>query len=423
LQPRAAIVVTGDELLRGFIQDANSGFLARELRRIGIELAWVRFSDDSLESIMRAVGDAQAELGTAGGVVVVTGGLGPTHDDRTTEAVATMCDRALELRDEALAVIEARVRALGRMNTPEEEELFRAGNRKQARFPAGAQVLEPAGTAPGYIVESGGVVHVVLPGPPSELRYAWRQAAATDAFQQVAARVVHLDERLVRTFGIPESHAVAALASTGHEDSDSCRVTLCARDGELEISVRGTDGARVGEVVAGLRRELASHVFAVDDERPARELVGSLVEQVGMTLGVAESCTGGLLGATLTDTAGSSAWFRGGVISYHNDVKRERLGVSQHLLDQHGAVSEPVARAMAAGAREAAGCDIGVAITGIAGPGGGSKDKPVGTVHIAIDSPRGTEHRVVRLPGGREAVRRRSCMLAMHMLLEHLARE
>lgn len=419
---RACVVLTGDELLRGFVQDANSGHVARGLRRLGIDLVSIRFVADGLASITEALMQAAEQVG-AGGVVVVSGGLGPTHDDRTSEAVAAVTGHPLELDEQALEVVDARVRALGRMQTAEEEALFAAGNRKQATLPRRARALDPAGTAPGYILESSndGVAWVVLPGPPPELRHAWAQAAASAELGSRAAAAPARLERIIRIYGHPEAHVAHELLRLGHVDGPGVQVTLCARDGELELSIRGHDAVGVDRLTNQLRDVFGSAVFASDDERPVAQIVGGMLEQSGLRIATAESCTGGMLGTMLSGMAGASRWFVGSVVAYDNDVKAAVVGVDRDDIATHGAVSEQVARQLAEGARAVLGADVGVGITGIAGPGGGSEDKPVGTVFVGVAAPSGTTVRRLRLPGDRDAIRRRASIASLHLVRQALA--
>ncbi|MCW2923277.1 MAG: competence/damage-inducible protein CinA-like protein [Thermoleophilia bacterium] len=418
--PRARLLLTGDELLRGFVQDANSGFVAAQLRELGIELDQVRVVGDDFGVISDALVEAlerdEVDL------VVVTGGLGPTHDDRTSEAVARALGTSLELDEAALAVVEARVRAYGRMRTPEEVATFTPGNRKQATLPAGATWADPLGTAPGYAVEAGGRVVVVLPGPPSELRHAWSGVARTPEVAAVRARVPARHERLIRFWGVPESRASQALVEVGHEDAAAARVTLCARDGELEVSVRGDDAGAVDALVAQLDGALPGSAFATDDHRSVVELVAQGLLDRDWWLATAESCTGGMLGSLVTGVPGAGNWYLGGVVSYANEAKSELLGVAPELVAEHGAVSEPVARAMAEGVRDRLSAQVGIGITGLAGPSGGTEEKPVGTVHLGIALPGATHHRQIRVPGDRETVRRRSCVIVLHELRRLLER-
>lgn len=412
--PTARLLLTGDELLRGFVQDANSGFLAERLRELGIAVDEFRVLGDEHGAIARALETALDRDGVD--LVVVTGGLGPTHDDRTSDAVAAALGLELELHEDALEVVEARVRAYGRMRTPEEAATFTPGNRKQATLPAGATWVDPLGTAPGYVVADGQRLVVVLPGPPSELRHAWAGIEGTAELAALAARVEAQHERLVRLWGVPESRASQQLQALGHEDAPARRVTICARDGELEVAVRGEDVGAVDALVDGLVAAFPAECFATDDHRPVVELVGARLGQLGWRVGLAESCTGGMLGSVVTGVAGSSAWFAGGLVTYANEAKVALAGVAPSTIEAHGAVSEPVARELAAGARLVLATEVGIGITGVAGPGGGTQEKPVGTVHVAIATPEGEHHRKLHIPGDRATVRRRSCAIALHEL-------
>lgn len=417
--PVARLLLTGDELLRGFVQDANSGHLAERLRVMGIAVDEFRVLGDEHGAIRRALEEALVDDDLD--LVIVTGGLGPTHDDRTSEAVAAALGLELELHEDALEVVEARVRAYGRMRTPEEVATFAPGNRKQATLPRGATWVDPLGTAPGYVVEGGrDQVMAVLPGPPSELRHAWAGIEQSRQLADLRARVPARHERLVRLWGVPESRASQQLASLGHEDGTSRRVTICARDGELEVAVRGEDEVAVDELVDELLRAFAEECFATDDHRSVVELVGARLGALGWRLGLAESCTGGMLGAMVTSIGGSSSWFAGSLVTYANEAKVAIAGVDMGTLEAHGAVSEPVAMELARGARRTLATEVGIGITGIAGPGGGSEQKPVGTVHIGIVTPHGGHHRLVRVPGDRATVRRRSCAIALHELRQAL---
>jgi nicotinamide-nucleotide amidase len=262
----------------------------------------------------------------------------------------------------------------------------------------------------------------VLPGPPSELRHAWKGVVQAPQLATLRARVPHRHERLIRLWGISESRGSQVLAQLGHVDSDDRRVTICARDGELEISVRGADVASVDALIDGLASEFGDAAFALDESRGIVELVGDGLRARGWSLGLAESCTGGLLGQLVTSVAGASNWFAGSLVTYSNAAKVRVARVDPATLDAHGAVSEAVALELARGAREVLGTDVGIGITGVAGPGGGSDDKPVGTVHVAIVTPDGELHRRLHVPGNRETVRRRSCTIVLQELRGQLRR-
>ncbi len=414
----AALILTGDELLRGFVQDANSAHIAQSLRHDGISLGSIRFAGDTLDAIERAVQSSIRELGTVD-LLILTGGLGPTHDDRTTECVARMSGRPATLDPQALSCVEARLQEMGRMTTAADRDVFAAGNAKQATLPEGAVMLQPAGTAPGYVLD-GQPAWIVLPGPPGELRHAWAQARNTDAYRTLRERRTGARERLVRVWGVPESQAARVLSEAGHTDSAACIVTLCARNGELELSLRGADESKVDAVREVVLAELGDRVFAVDDERSVQELVADVLSARSHTMAVAESCTGGMLGSLLTALPGSSRWFAGGAIVYSNELKQELAGVTAATLDEHGAVSRETAIELARGIRARCSSTYGIGITGIAGPDGGTPEKPVGTVHVGISGPDGEQVESLRMFGGRAAIRTRSCVAAMHAFRQML---
>lgn len=420
---RALLVITGDELLRGFVQDANSRTIANDLRKHGIDLNEVVFTSDSADAIENSI--ARGRAAHSPDIVVVTGGLGPTHDDRTSEVVARHIGVLLEVDARALQSIEDRVATLGR-NREFDPAVFAAGNRKQAMLPQGAVWFTPIGTAPGYVVQSDETLFVVLPGPPAELRAAWKHVLQSKEFTRYSALYrdggVRERETVLRIWGRPEAFAANVLEDLEHEDTDACRVTLCARDGELELSIRGSDAARVEHTSLALQNAFEEYLFAVNDERHVSAIVGELLTKHELQLAVAESCTGGLLGSIVTSQKGSSEYFIGGVISYSNSVKEAALGVSSADLAEHGAVSEPVAIQMAQGAQRRLGANVGIGITGVAGPGGGTQEKPVGTVCIAIAVDDDVNVRTWSFVGDRDMVRSRSCAVALHSLrklLEH----
>lgn len=412
-RPRAAIVVTGSELVRGERQDRNGPFLAAEAVRLGLEPERITIVGDRPEELAAALGEGlQADL------CLVSGGLGPTHDDRTVEVVARVAGRELRL-DESL---EREIGAISRMvaerlGRPYEE--FAAGVRKQATIPAGALSLGLAGTAPGLVLEAGACVVVVLPGPPRELQRLWPRALATEPVRRVLERAPARGRFTLRFFGTPESTVAAALAAAGG-DGDGVEATICAREFEIHVDLVVEPGAeaRAGRLADSLRAALGEYLFA-EDERPIAELVLDLCRARGLTLATAESCTGGLVAARLTAVPGASAVFRGSVVAYADEVKAAELGVPEDVLTRHGAVSAETAAAMARGARERLGADVAVAVTGIAGPEGGSAEKPVGLVFVHAAGPAGEEARRSELPGDRELVRGRAAAIALH-LVRHL---
>ena len=409
-RPRAVVVLTGSELVRGDRADGNGAFLGRELTRLGLEPA--RFL---------VVGDRPAELEAAvresltADLCVFSGGLGPTHDDRTIETIARLAGRELVVDESLRAEIEAVSRAIAeRLRRPYAD--FEAGVAKQASLPAGAVAVGLAGTAPAVVLEHDAGVAVALPGPPGELRRLWPRVLETEALRRLLARAAPPRHTLLRFFGPSESAVARALVEAGGE-GPGLEVTVCAHDLEIRVDLFARDrGIDLADELAGaLRERFAADVFA-EDERAVAEIVLDLCRVRGLTLATAESCTGGLVGARLTDVPGSSDVFLGSVVAYADGIKRSALGVSAEVLQSHGAVSAETAAAMAAGARSALGADAAVAVTGVAGPGGGSAAKPVGLVYISVETPEGASTDEFRLPGDREAVRSRATALALHML-------
>jgi nicotinamide-nucleotide amidase len=323
-------------------------------------------------------------------------------------------DPALERR--IAAIVE---RLTARRGWRSDPDAMAAGVRKQAQVPDGATVLEPVGTAPGLVVppQEGrdGPTVLVLPGPPSELQGIWPAAVATEPVQRAVAGRRELRQETVRLWGTLEAQLAAVLR---HHDTElsGLEVTTCMREGELEIVTRYAPEAqpaydRLGALLAGTFEDTLFSTGPTLDE-----IVATGFADRGLTVATAESCTGGLLAARLTERPGSSSWVLGGITAYANSAKEQLLDVPAGVLTEHGAVSPEVAAALADGARSRFGADVGVGITGVAGPGGGTADKPVGTVHLCVDGPEGRESRRLRLPGSRSAVRERSVTMAMHML-------
>jgi len=410
---RAGIVVTGTEVLTGRVQDRNGPWLADRLLELGVELAHITICGDrpgDIEAQLRFMADQGVDL------IITSGGLGPTADDMTVAIVAQFCERELvldaELEGRIAAILKSLMARIGG-----DFDAVRAANRKQAMVPAGAVVLDPVGTAPGVVVPGKPTV-VVLPGPPRELQPMWRTAVQTSAVQDaIAGRTVYHQET-VRMFGLAESGLAESLRDAEERlpGFGSLEITTCLRRGEVEMVTRyEPDSAGVyRRLVALLREKHGEHIFS-EDGSSVDDLVAQLL--TGRRIATAESCTAGLLAARLTEQAGSSAYVSGGVIAYANEAKVELLGVDSALIESHGAVSEPVAEAMAAGALRRFGADTAVAITGIAGPGGGTEDKPVGTVCFTVSLADGRSvTRTVRLPGNRADIRERSTTVAMHML-------
>jgi nicotinamide-nucleotide amidase len=418
--PRAVAVVTGSELVRGDRFDRNGPFLMAEALTLGCRLGGIHVVGDDpaeLESALRR--------GLEADLCLVSGGLGPTHDDRTVELVARVTGRDLVVDGALEAEIEAVSRAFAtRMRRPYHD--FVEGVRKQATVPRGATVLGIVGTAPGLVVDTGSTVVVVLPGPPSELRRLWPRAVGTDAVQKILAHASAPRRTVLRFFGVSESALAKALADAGG-DGDGVDVTICARDFELHLDMLTIPGheARADALAGRIIAPLEEFLFSTD-ERGIAELVLELCRERGLSLATAESCTGGLIAARLTDVPGASDVFVGGVVSYHDGVKHAVLDVPGDLLSAHGAVSAEVAAAMATGARRRLAADVAVAVTGIAGPAGGSAEKPVGLVFLHAEGPDGQLARRLELPGDRDTIRQRATVVALHLvrrLLTHSRHE
>lgn len=424
MSARAGIVVTGTEVLTGRVADRNGPWVAERLLELGVELAHTTICGDrpaDIEAQLRFLRSEAVDL------IVTTGGLGPTADDTTVATVARFCGRDLVLD----AVMEARIAAIVErwMSRYPDVDLdaLHAANRKQAMVPEGALVLDPVGTAPGVVVPGTPTV-VVLPGPPKELQGMWAAAMATDAVAAALAGRTVYRQRTIRMFGVPESGLAETLREAeGIAGFGDLEITTCLRRGELEIVSRFEPGGEVTyrELTELLHRRHGTSIFS-EDGATVDDQVAALLG--GRRMVTAESCTAGLLAARLTDRPGSSAYVAGGVVAYANDAKIALLGVPAELIERHGAVSAEVAEAMAAGALQRFGADTAVAITGVAGPGGGTPDKPVGTVWFcamrdeAADGTGGRHlTRCVRVPGERTDVRDRSTTVAMHLLRRLLA--
>lgn len=418
MSARAGILVTGTEVLTGRVADRNGPWVADRLLELGVELAHITICGDRPADI-----EAQLRFLKSEGVdlIVTTGGLGPTADDLTVATVARFCGRQLVLDTAVEATIADIVRRWMSRHAGLDADAVRAANRKQAMVPDGACVLDPVGTAPGVVVPGTPTV-VVLPGPPRELQGMWAAALATDAVGQALAGRTAYQQDTVRMFGLPES----ALADTLREAEsipgfDALEVTTCLRRGELEIVTRYEADAASAyrELTALLRRRHGSAIFSEDGSTVDDQIAGMLT---GRTIATAESCTAGLLAARLTDRPGSSAYVTGGVVAYANEAKARLLGVAADVIAERGAVSAEVAEAMAEGAMGRFEADTAVAITGVAGPGGGTPEKPVGTVWFCVMLREGVAlTRCVRIPGERTDVRERATTVAMHLLRRALA--
>jgi nicotinamide-nucleotide amidase len=396
--------------VRGDRTDRNGPYLAQSLVSLGLEPLEVRIVGDGAEALERALRE-----GLEHDLLVISGGLGPTHDDRTVELLARAAGRPLVLHKGLENRIETWTRQVAlRLRRPYKE--FAAGVYKQASVPEGAVVVGLAGTAPALVVEAEGCVAVTLPGPPRELRQLWPLALETEPLKRLLARVEPPERRVLRLYGVSESAVAEALAAAGG-DGNGVEATICARDFEIHVDLVVEPGAsaRGDELEAALAEPLAEYVFSREPE-PIEAVVLSLCRERGLTLATAESCTGGLVAARLTSVPGSSDVFLGGVVSYANSVKASALGVPEEVLAAHGAVSAETAAAMAAGARSRLEADVAVSVTGIAGPGGGSPEKPVGLVYLNAAGPDGGRALDFNAPGDRETVRARAAVAALHLV-------
>jgi len=419
LTVRAGIVVTGTEVLTGRVRDRNGPWLSDRLLELGVELAHVTICGDRPHDM-----DAQLRFlaGEGVDVVITSGGLGPTADDLTLEVVARFAGRELALDPALERRIAGILEPLMKRWPDLDLDAVRASGRKQAMVPEGATVIEPAGTAPGMVVPpregSGRPTVVVLPGPPRELHEMWPAAVATAAFRAAIAGAGEYEQSTLRLFGIPESEIAETLrAAEGRiEGLDALEITTCLRRGEVEVVVRREPQAeeawRALEALIAERHERT--LFSRDGSTIDDQVADLLADR---TIATAESCTAGLMAARLAERPGSSAYLLGGAVTYADAAKVEQLGVDPGLIERHGAVSGEVAGAMARGALERFGAGVSIAITGIAGPGGGSEAKPVGSVcWCALTQGGGRLDRAVRLPGDRAEVRDRSTTVGMHML-------
>jgi nicotinamide-nucleotide amidase len=397
---RAGIVVTGTEVLTGRVRDRNGPWLSDRLLELGVELAHITICGDRREDML-------AQLGFMGDqgvdLVITSGGLGPTADDLTIEIVAEFTGRPLGLDRDLEARIAEILKPLMQRFPHLDFDAVRASNRKQALVPEGAHVIYPAGTAPGLVVPGTPAI-VVLPGPPRELHAMWPEAVETSAFQEAVGRRTRYEQQTLRMFGIPESEIAETLrvAEREVEGFEALEITTCLRRGEVEMVTRWEPAAEPAwrAVSALVAERHARSLFSTDGSRIDDQVAGLLA---GRRLAVAESCTGGLMAARVTERAGSSAYFAGGVVAYSNEAKAELLGVDPGLIERHGAVSPEVAEAMADGALARFEADTALTITGVAGPGAKLADGST----LARDT---------RLPGDRAEVRDRSTTVGLHLL-------
>lgn len=406
----ASILLIGDELLAGEVQDQNGPFFTEELAKQGFRTREIRVLPDDVEAIVEGVRSCLSRSG----LVVICGGLGPTSDDLTTEAVAKALGRELLLDEEQWERIRSVFRTFRGEDPP-------PGNEKQALIPRGAEVLRNSlGTAPGYVTEEGSCVVAVFPGPPRENRPMF-EAELKPWLERRFPAQDRLETRVFRVFGLAESEVGHRLRLV-EKDYPAVRVGYQFHFPEILVKLRSSSArkALLDRASRALMDALGSGVYGIGEERlPA--VLGRRLAAACLKIVTAESCTGGLAGKLLTDTPGSSAWMEAGFIAYSNEAKERLLGVPGDLIRAHGAVSEPVALAMLSGALERCSAQVGLSITGIAGPEGGTEEKPVGTVCIAWGMRGRLAAHTYRFAWDREYNRLASAWAAMHRLYGQLA--
>jgi nicotinamide-nucleotide amidase len=407
---KAEIIAVGSELLTPDKIDTNSLFLTEELNKLGIEVVRKTVVGDDRALLLEAFRDAVNRVP----LTIASGGLGPTEDDLTRETVAELLGRKLVRNDAIVRAIEARFRSFGRQ-MPET-------NIRQAMVPESAEPLDnPRGTAPGLWLEDRDRTIALLPGPPRELRPMFREQVWPRLQRRISQ--VRMYHRELRVTGLGESH-VDSLAGPVYTRYPEVQTTVLASPGEVQIHLRiwTADPAHAdvlfADIERGLDLALTDRIFSRDSS-PLEQVVAHELLKQNATISSAESCTGGLFAERLTTIAGSSAYFLGGVVCYSNEMKTAWVDVPPEMIATKGAVSSEVAIALADGIRRRVGSTLGVGITGIAGPGGGSEEKPVGTVHIALASATGVRERALRLPGDREMIRMQASQAALDMVRVH----
>jgi nicotinamide-nucleotide amidase len=425
---RAGILVTGTEVLTGIISDRNGPWLSERLREIGVDAAMIQIVGDRPDDLLAALEYMAAQGMT---LIITSGGLGPTADDLTTEVVGRFSGREMVLDARLEELIADILRPMMERWPGLDMDAIRESNRKQAVIPVGATVLDPVGTAPGLVVPPAegreGPTVVVLPGPPRELQPMWQTATATDAFRGAIRDATTYRNGIVRLFGIPESEIANTLRAAEEAGLDlaALEITTCLRRGEIEVATRYEPAAQAAydRLIAFISERHSDTLFSRDGSTIDEQVI-SLLGERGETIAVAESCTGGLMAARLTDRGGSSEYMRGGIVAYSNEAKAQLAGVDPEVIERVGAVSTEVAEALAEGAIARFGADLGIGITGIAGPGGGTEEKPVGTVCFCVAT-RGRQRLTRRalLPGNRADIRDRSTTVAMHLLRRVLSGE
>jgi nicotinamide-nucleotide amidase len=408
---RAEIIAVGTELLSGGVLDTNSLYLSEELMLIGLETAFKTVVGDDEKDMEEALRQAFGRVDA----VIVTGGIGPTEDDITRKVIAKIIKKRLVLNEDALKVIHARLAGRGKE--------FAMSNDRQALVPSGARLLQnPIGIAPGFYSSDEGVFIAILPGVPQEMRAMFSEGLRPILEERFGGRMF-IRRRILRTCGLSESAVNQALQDILKRGVPVVGLTAKEAGVDIRVIARGSNAeqsqALVDRTDTAIRDNLGDAVYGVDDQE-LEEVVGVLLKQRRLKLAVAESCTGGLLGGRITSIAGSSEYFERGAVVYSYLAKTEMLGVPRDLIERHGAVSSEVAEAMALGIQRAAQTDLGLAVTGIAGPGGGTEKKPVGLVCTALASAQGVKIAEHRFLGTREQVRIRASQMALDMVRRYL---
>ncbi|MFA5073846.1 MAG: competence/damage-inducible protein A [Nitrospirota bacterium] len=408
---RAEIIATGTELLCGGVLDTNSLSLSDDLLLMGIELVFKTVVGDNEKDMEDAVRTALNRTN----IVIVMGGLGTTEDDITRKVVAKIIKKRLVLHEEALKVIQDRLssRGIKIINTHD----------RQALIPSGARLLSnPVGIAPGFYLDEEDKFIAVLPGVPREMQ-AMFQEELKPVMEERFGKRVFIRKRILHTCGIPESMLDQSIQDIIRKDPSAIGLTAKDAGVDVRIIARGTtqEQAQTGleKIETSIREKLRDAVYA-EDEQEMEEVVGALLKQRRLSLAVAESCTGGLICKRITNIPGSSEYFGRGAVVYDNQAKTDMLGVPAAVIEQHGAVSPETAAAMAKGIREMAHADLGLSVTGIAGPGGGTDKKPVGLVYMGLASAQGVKTHEYRFLGGREQIRVRASQMALDMVRRHL---
>ena len=408
---RAEIIATGTELLSGGLPDTNSIFLSEELMLIGLVTAFKTVVGDNEKDMEEAFRRALDRVDA----VIITGGLGPTEDDITRKVVAKILKRRLVLNEDALKAVKSTLAGRGKeyANTSD----------RQALIPGAARLLaNPVGVAPGFFLDEGNKFVAALPGVPKEMQAMFRQGLK-QALEERFTGKLFIKRRVLRTFGLPESKINEAINDILKKENPVVGLTAKETGVDIRIIARETS-AELSQVLAErtdarIREKLGDAIYGVDGQ-DMEEVVGALLKQRRLKLSVAESCTGGLIGARITNIPGSSEYFERGVVTYSNAAKTELLGVPAALMDRRGAVSREVAEAMAQGIRQAARTDLGLSVTGIAGPDGGSKEKPVGLVYISLSSAHGVKTEEHKFLGNREQIRTKAAQMALDTVRRHL---